>query len=163
MWGCPTACICDNAKEMIQGKFYQMLKDAACHLKHLEPYTPWSNAAEREIEELKKGGSHKLLQSRAQKHLWDDCLELEVYIRSNTAHDIYKVDGEVPKTLVSGETSDNSQFCKLEWFEWVMFLDETALFPDDELKLGCYLVPSIDIGQAMIAKILTKKGQVLDR
>ena len=61
------ACICDHAKEMTQSKFYQKLKDAACQLKHLEPYIPWSNNAEREIKELKKVASHKLLWSRAPK------------------------------------------------------------------------------------------------
>ena len=30
---------------VVQEKFYQSLKDAACYLKQLEPYTPWSNAA----------------------------------------------------------------------------------------------------------------------
>ena len=82
----------------------------------MEPYAPWSNAAEREIKELKKGTSHKLLWSRALKHLWEDFLELEAYIRSNTAHEIYKLDMEVPKTVMSGKTSDISEFCKLEWF-----------------------------------------------
>ena len=48
--GVPLTCICDNAKEMIQGKFHQKLTDAACHLKQLKPYT-----AEREIKELKNG------------------------------------------------------------------------------------------------------------
>ena len=33
-------------------------------------------AAEREIKELKIGVSCKLLQSRAPKCLWDECLEL---------------------------------------------------------------------------------------
>ena len=51
--GVPLACICDTAKEMIQGKLYQKLKDAACHLKQLEPYTPWLNAAEKEKEKKK--------------------------------------------------------------------------------------------------------------
>ena len=119
--GVPPTCICDNARELVQGKFHQKLKEAACHLRQLEPYTPWSNAAEREIKDLKKGASHKLLWFRAPKHLWDDCLELEAYIRSNTAHEIYKLDGEVPKMVMSGETSNISQFCKLEWFKWVMF------------------------------------------
>ena len=63
------ACICDDAKEMIQGKFYQKLKNAACHLKQLEPYSPWGNAAKKEIKEFKKGASHKFLQSRAPKCL----------------------------------------------------------------------------------------------
>ena len=128
------ACICNNSKKMIQDKFYHKLKDAACHLKQLELYTPWSNAAERENNECNRGAGHKLLQSRAPKCLSDDCLELEVYIRSNTAHEIYKLDGEVPQTVMSGETSGISQFCKLEWFKWVMFQDETAPFPDYALK-----------------------------
>ena len=119
---------------MVQGKYYWKLKGAACLLKQMEPYTPGSNAAERKIKELKKGGGHKLLQSRAPKCLWDYCLELGVYIRSNTTHEIYKLDREAPKTVMSGDTSDISQFCKLEWFEWVMFQDETAPFPDDVLK-----------------------------
>ena len=120
-YGVPPACICDNAKDMGQGKFHQKLKDAACHLKQLEPYTPWSNAAEKELKKLKKGAGHKLLQSRAPKHLWDNYLEFEAYIRSNTACDIYKLDREVPKTVMSGKASDISQFCELEWFEWIMF------------------------------------------
>ena len=59
--GVPPAYIYDNANEKIQGKFYQKLKDAACQLKELEPYTLWSNATEREMKELKRGVSHKLL------------------------------------------------------------------------------------------------------
>ena len=50
IWGgVPPACIYNNAKEMIQGKFYQKLNDATCQSKQLEPYTPWSNAEESEI------------------------------------------------------------------------------------------------------------------
>ena len=90
--------------------------------------------------------------------MWDDCLELKAYTRSNTAHELYKFEGEIPETVMSGETSDISQFCKLEWFKWVMFHDETTPFPDDVLKLGCYLGPSIDVGPAMTAKILTENG-----
>ena len=116
---------------------------------------------QKEIKELKKGAGHKLLTSRAPKWLWDDCLELEAYIRSNTDHKIYKLDGGVPKTVMSGETSDISHFCELEWFQWVMFHDETAPFPDDMLKLGHYLGSSVDVGPAMTAKILTENGKVL--
>ena len=73
---------------MVQGKFYQKLKYATCYLKQLEPYHPWSNAAERDIKKLKKDAGHKLLRSRAPKHLWDNCLEVEACIRSNTAHEV---------------------------------------------------------------------------
>ena len=44
-----------------------------------------------------------------------------------------------------------------------MFWDETTLFPDDMLKLGCYLGSSIDVGPAMTAKIFMKNGNVLRR
>ena len=73
-YGVTPTCICNNAKEMIECKFHQKLKEDACHLKQLESYTPWSNAAEREIKELKKGAGCKL-QSRGPRCLWDDCLD----------------------------------------------------------------------------------------
>ena len=95
--------------------------------------------------------------------MWDDCLESEAYTRSNTAHEIYKLDGKVPKTVISEEMSDINKFCKLEGFEWVIFHDETAPFPDDVLKLSYYLGPSMDVGPAIAAKILTENGHVLKR
>ena len=92
---------------MIQGKFYQKLKDVVCQLKQLEPCTPWLNASERKME-LKIGTGCKLLWSRAQKCLCDDYLELEAYMRSNIDHEIFKLDREVSVTVMSGKTSDNS-------------------------------------------------------
>ena len=76
---------------------------------------------------MKKGSSMQSVQSRklimpsTLKRLWDDCLELESNIMSNTAHCIYKLDGEVPQAKMSGEISNMSQVCEFEWFEWVMF------------------------------------------
>ena len=91
-------------------------------VEQLEPYTPW-NAAEREIKDPKKGADHKLLESRASAQLWYNCLELEAYDRSNTAHDIYKLDEEVPETVMSGKTSHISQFYKpkLVWVGCVLW------------------------------------------
>ena len=36
--------------------------------------------------------------------LWDDCLELEAYIRSNTSMDIFYMDSMTPETKTSEET-----------------------------------------------------------
>ena len=55
-----------------------------------------------------------MLWSKAPKCLWNECIELEAYIRSNTVHDIYKLKKVVTKIVISGETSGISQFCKLE-------------------------------------------------
>ncbi len=70
--------------------------------------------------------------------LWDDCLEYEAYVRSHKAHDVFKLDGEVPKTIMSGKTANISQFCKLNWYEWVKFCSTTISFPD-WLYLGSIL------------------------
>ena len=71
--------------------------------------------------------------------------------------------GEVPETILSGETSDTSQFCEVEWYERVKFWDDAIQFPDDSLVLGRYLGPSIDVGPALTAKILKQNGEVVHR
>ena len=121
------------------------------------------NSAKKEIKELKKGSSRKLIKSGTPKRLWDDCLKLESYKRSNPAHSIYKLDEIVPETIMSGKMSDISQFCEFEWFEWVMFWDKTAPYPNDHFRLGRYLGSSIDIGPALMAKITEENGHVLHR
>ena len=42
--------------------------------KKMEPFTTWSNTAKREIMELKKSFSRKLMKFGTPKRLWDDCL-----------------------------------------------------------------------------------------
>ncbi len=80
------------------GKFHWKLVDAHCQLKQTELYSPWQNAAEREIKELKKGSGHKMLATGTPMRLWDDCLELEAYIRSHSINSAYCLDGKVPET-----------------------------------------------------------------
>ena len=121
------------------------------------------NASKREIKEVKKDSGRKLIKSGTLKRHWDDCLELESYTMSNTACGIYKLDGEVPETIMSGETSNISQFCELKWFEWVMFQDKTVPYPNDHFRLGRYLSLIIDIGPALMAEIIKENGQVIHR
>ena len=121
--GVPPKMICDNAKEMMRGEFAWKLKDADCYLRGMEPYSPWQNSAEWEIRELKKGAARKLTRSGAPKPFWCYVLELESYICSNMAHDIFKLDGRVSETVVSGKTADISPFCQFGFWEWVMFRD----------------------------------------
>ena len=52
--GVPLAITHDNTKEMVLSEFNRKFKEASFHLRQTEPFTPWSNAAEREIKELKK-------------------------------------------------------------------------------------------------------------
>ena len=93
--------------------------------------------------------------------MWDDCLELEALIRSNVAHDIYALNGEVPETIVSRETSGISSFCEYQCYLWMKFCETSVSFPNDAEIIGRYLGPSIDIGPAMTAKILKSNGKVV--
>ena len=104
--GVPSALIMDGAREQIMGEFRCKAKEVDCRMKPLEPYTPWANAAESAIRELKKSTGHKMIATKTPKKLWDDCLECEAIIRSHTAHGIYDLEDEVPETLVTGETPD---------------------------------------------------------
>jgi hypothetical protein len=78
--------------------------------------------------------------------LWDDCAEVEALICSHTSHDIYKLDGQVPKSLVA----------EFKWYQWVYSRDTVIGFPEDKEILGHYLGPSSDISPAMAAKILKR-------
>ena len=161
--GVPNTIITDGSKEQVEGEFKRKAKEAGCRVKQTEPHSPWQNNAEVCIRELKISAGRAMTKARSPKKLWDDCIELQAYIRSNTAHDIFVLNGEVPETIMSGETSDISQFCEFEWYQWLKFRDTAVSYPDDKVILGRYLGPSIDIGPALTAKILKSNGEVVHR
>jgi len=87
-----------------------------------------------------------MVHAGAPKPFWADAIELEAYVHSNTAHDIFILPGEVPEMVISGETSDISQFCEFAFYDWIMFRDQPVAFLDDNPVLGRYLGPAIDVG-----------------
>jgi hypothetical protein len=74
--GVPPKMIVDDAKEMKLGEFAWKCKEAHCYLRSMEPYSPWSNSAEHEIRELKKGAAPKLTRSGTPPR-WMWCFALE--------------------------------------------------------------------------------------
>jgi hypothetical protein len=150
--------IFDGSKEQTLRNFKRKLREADCHGRQTEPYSPWQNAAEGCIRELKRGVSRKMMKTGSPKVLWDHCIELEALIRSNTSNDIYMTSGEVLETIMTGSTADISHICEFAWYDWVMFRDNILTFPDDKLILGCYLGPAIDIGSALTASFMRQMG-----
>ncbi len=104
--------IFDGSKEQTLGDIKRKLKEADCHARQTEPYSPWQNAAEGCIHELKRGVSRKMMKTGSPKVLWDHCIELEALIRSNTSNDTYLTNGEVPETIMTGSTADISHICE---------------------------------------------------
>ena len=95
--------------------------------------------------------------------LWDNCLDLEPYIRSNMDLDIFELDEMTPETKMAGETSDITTFCEFGLYQWVYFRDTSVTFPGDKLVLGRYCGTSIDVGPVLTAKILINNGQQVHR
>ena len=94
--GVPPTMVLDGSKEQTKGDFLRKLREADCHPRMTEPYSPWQQAAEGCIRELKRGSSRKMLRTGSPKPLWDHCLELEALVRSNTSNDIFMTNGQQP-------------------------------------------------------------------
>ena len=134
--GVPPAIIMDGSKEQTMGEFRRKAREMGCRIKQTEPYSPWQNAAEGSIREVKRGAGRKMAQKNSPKKLWDHCMELESYIRSNTASNSFEVQGQVPETIVSGKMSDISPFVELGWYDWVKWYDTNSSYPEPKEHLG---------------------------
>jgi hypothetical protein len=84
-------------------------------------------------------------------------------VRSNTALGIFGLEVQVPESRVKGETVDISTIAEYGWYEWVKYRDTAASFPVSKIQLGRDLGAEIDIGPAMLCKILKTNGQVIYR
>jgi len=82
-------------------------------------------------------------------------------VRSNIAHSSYGLAGQVPETMVSGETANISSIAEFKWYEWVMFRDTSISFPDSKMVLGRDLGPALDIGPAMTRKVIKRNGEIV--
>ena len=51
--GVPPDMVMDGSKEQTLGPFAKKLRDAGCHKRQIEPHSPWMNAAESQIREIK--------------------------------------------------------------------------------------------------------------
>jgi hypothetical protein len=160
--GVPPSMIVDNALEQILGDFKRKCREADCHLRQTEPFSPWMQAAEGCIRELKRGVSRLMIKTGSPKKLWDHCIILMAMIRSCSTNSIFMTAGQAPETIMTGETANISRICQFGWFDWVMYHDP-AKFPNDKTILGRYLGPAIDVGSTLTEKVLLPSGQYVCR
>ena len=163
-YGVPETLLSDGALALTQGKFKRTASQASCILKQTEAHSPWMNRAESEIREIKRLAARWKVKSGSPGAFWDDAIQLASLVRSNTAHDMYQLDGQTPETVALGQTADISHICEFSWYEWVYFRDTTPNFPNDKEQLGRWLGPTVpEVGATMCAKILKENGNVLHR
>jgi hypothetical protein len=63
----PPTMVTNDSKEQTKGEFRQKLKEADCHPQVTEPYSPWQQATEGCIRELKRGSSRKMIKTGSPK------------------------------------------------------------------------------------------------
>ena len=73
--GVPNSLVMDGSKEQTLSKFRTKCRESDCHVKQVEPYSPWSNSCEGTIKMAKLAAGRDLRRSKCPKVLWDDCIE----------------------------------------------------------------------------------------
>jgi hypothetical protein len=102
-----------------------------------------------------------MLQTGSPKPLWDHSLELEALVHSCTSNNIYMTAGQVPETIMTGNTADISHIAEFALSDWVMFQDKVPGYPNNKMTLGRYLGPATDMGSALTSKILAGNVSVV--
>ena len=83
-------------------------------------------------------------------------MDFEGLILLHTALDAYKLNIEVPETVITGDTANIITIASNGWYEWIKFYDSVGnTFPEDKYDLGRYLRSSIDIGLALTERSST--------
>ena len=77
-----------------------------------------------------------MLKYASLKQLWDHCIELKALMFLNIALDIYGLEGQVPETVMTGQTADTSNLFDYECFQWVMYYQLKEGYPDDKMATG---------------------------
>jgi hypothetical protein len=119
--------VTNDSKEQTQGEFRRKLKEADCHPRVTEPYSPWQQAAEGCIRELKRGSLQKMIKNGSPKSLLDNCHELKAYVRSCMSNDIYMTAGQVPETIMTSNSANISHIAEFGLYDWVMLRDNKPL------------------------------------
>ena len=88
---------------------------------------------------LKRSSGQKALRKCSPAMLWDHCIELESILRSNMAVYHPELNGQVPETIMKGQTADISNLAKYVWYDWIVYWKKTADYPDFKECYGRWL------------------------
>jgi hypothetical protein len=182
--GAPRVMCSDGANVFVgeSCEFRRKSRAAGSHTIATEPHTQRHNLAEAGVRELKRKYKKLKRKTNSPKAVWDHLLMYASLILSHTARDITELEGQVPQTLMTGDTSDISKLVEFEWYEWVWFSPSTERLPEKlgkgkkkyldhetgsdqflNMELGRYLGPSLEMGEELASKILTQTGHIAVR
>ena len=124
----------------------------------LKTNTPWANIAEGAVLDNNRAARRAMKKPACPARLWDYCAMLQANIIIHTARDIPTLKGQVPKTVVTGNTAYISEILEFGWYHWMYYRGATTSFTLPGEQLGKYLGPSGNIGSKMSMWILKLNG-----
>ncbi|MGH7974081.1 MAG: hypothetical protein ACREBR_01045, partial [bacterium] len=159
--GIPELVVTDNTGEETGADWERVRKHYLIKQKWTEPYSPWQNKAEREIQNLKKQFRLVMNRVRAPDTLWDFGLKFVSDIRLYTSR--ASLDFRTPYEVLKGNTPDISELMDFDFYQWVKFNEPAASFTEQRVVLGRWLGVAHDVGQAMCYWILKDNGRIVAR
>jgi hypothetical protein len=161
--GAPDALICDAAGEQTSQQVKTFLQQIGTSLRVLEKGTQWANRAELYIGLIKEAVRKDMQQSGAPIPFWDYCAERRARINNLVANDLFQLQGRNPHYHTTGQEGDISNLCQYTFYQWCMYLDHAAQFPNPREVLGRCLGPAKGAGNEMSQWILKGNGRVIPR
>ena len=156
--GIPNVLITDNAGEEASGMWNSVQKKFLIQQRTTEPYSPWQNKAEREIQELKKHFRRVMHCNRCPELLWDYGMEYTSKLCDHLSQQ--SLDGRTPLESTTGETPDISELLDFEFYGVFKYHGRNS--GGTENDLGRWLGVAENVEQAMCYyHVLQPNGRVL--
>ena len=156
MRGIPEVIVSDGSGEQTGKKWMAEIRHFRSRHHLIEPFSPWQNRAERDIQELKRGIKRATRRGRSPKRLWDYCGQWVAAIRRLTAHDNPALDGLTAEESVHARTPDISAYSMFDWYEPVWYIDPAKDTAQSRRVLGRWIGVAEDIGSSLTYFILPK-------
>jgi hypothetical protein len=112
---------------------------------------------------IKEAVRKDMKQSGAPIPFWDYCTDRRARINNLVADDLFQLEGHNPHYHTTGGEGDISNLCQYSFYQWCVYLDHAAAFPDPREVLGRCLGPAKGKGNAMSQWILKVNGRVIPR
>ena len=118
------------------------------------------NQSEGVMRELRSKWYLTMIRRSVPRELWDYRIGWVSEIMSLTHSSAGKIEGELPLTEVTGETSDISEYLYFGFYEQIWFKDNAGVSPFEPVR---WLGVSHCTGSLMCYHVLTQRGTVISR
>ena len=161
-FGVPERLTFDGSKEQCKAgtEFMKQIRTHNIDYHISEPHLHNQNPVEGVIRELRRKWFRIMIRQRVPKEIWDYGIRWVSETMSLTYSSAGSLEGSIPLTAVTGETSDISEYLDFGFYDRIWFKDNAGLSP---FEPGRWLGVSNRTGRLMCYHVLTQRGTVISR